>query len=183
MLRCRTYGTFATPPGHLHIKDQEEGIAYWASPTILSGRREPEAIPTDRPPVGWLLRQRGVWPPPAGFPHDHADPEAPRQRARSDSASTNPAFPRSFPRLARRASDETEEAMKGHARRKGDRWYAVIYEGIDPVTERSVEAGTRQEPNAPMPNGSPHSGRDRRVAGCPSSVRSSSWPSSRSQRA
>ena len=34
MLRCRTYGTFATPPRHLHINDQEEGITYWASPTI-----------------------------------------------------------------------------------------------------------------------------------------------------
>lgn len=24
--------------------------------------------------------------------------------------------------------------MKGHMRRKGDRWYAVIYEGVDPAT-------------------------------------------------
>lgn len=26
--------------------------------------------------------------------------------------------------------------MKGYVARKGDRWYAVIYEGIDPVTGR-----------------------------------------------
>lgn len=24
--------------------------------------------------------------------------------------------------------------MKGYVRRKGDRWYAVIYEGVDPAT-------------------------------------------------
>ena len=34
VLRGRTYGTFATPPRHLHLNDQEEGITYWASPTI-----------------------------------------------------------------------------------------------------------------------------------------------------
>ena len=26
--------------------------------------------------------------------------------------------------------------MKGYVSRKGNRWYAVIYEGIDPVTGR-----------------------------------------------
>jgi len=26
--------------------------------------------------------------------------------------------------------------MKGYVARKGDRWYAVIYEGLDPVTGR-----------------------------------------------
>ena len=26
--------------------------------------------------------------------------------------------------------------MKGYAARKGDRWYAVVYEGLDPVTGR-----------------------------------------------
>lgn len=28
--------------------------------------------------------------------------------------------------------------MKGHTARKGDRWYAVIYEGLDPVTGREI---------------------------------------------
>ena len=27
-----------------------------------------------------------------------------------------------------------EHAMKGYVARKGNRWYAVIYEGIDPMT-------------------------------------------------
>ena len=26
--------------------------------------------------------------------------------------------------------------MKGYVARKGDRWYAVMYEGLDPVTGR-----------------------------------------------
>ncbi len=28
--------------------------------------------------------------------------------------------------------------MKGYVARKGDRWYAVVYEGLDPVTGREV---------------------------------------------
>ena len=32
VLRCRTCRP--SPPRHLHINDQEEGITYWASPTI-----------------------------------------------------------------------------------------------------------------------------------------------------
>ena len=41
--------------------------------------------------------------------------------------------------------------MKGHVRRKGDRWYAVIYEGIDPVTgkeRRSWHAAGTERANA-----------------------------------
>jgi integrase len=41
--------------------------------------------------------------------------------------------------------------MKGHVRRKGDRWYAVIYEGIDPVTgkeHRSWHAAGTERANA-----------------------------------
>ena len=29
--------------------------------------------------------------------------------------------------------------MKGYVRRKGDRWYAVIYEGVDPATGKDDE--------------------------------------------
>lgn len=39
--------------------------------------------------------------------------------------------------------------MKGYVARKGDRWYAVIYEGLDPVTGRERRrwhpAGTSRE--------------------------------------
>jgi len=38
--------------------------------------------------------------------------------------------------------------MKGYVARKGDRWYAVIYEGTDPVTGKEVRrwhpAGTER---------------------------------------
>jgi hypothetical protein len=38
--------------------------------------------------------------------------------------------------------------MRGTVAKKGDRWYAVIYDGIDPVTgkdrRRWVPAGTRR---------------------------------------
>jgi hypothetical protein len=39
--------------------------------------------------------------------------------------------------------------MKGYATRKGNRWYAVIYEGLDPVTGKERRswhpAGTSRE--------------------------------------
>lgn len=39
--------------------------------------------------------------------------------------------------------------MKGYVTKKGDRWYAVIYEGLDPVTGRERRrwhaAGTNRE--------------------------------------
>jgi len=39
--------------------------------------------------------------------------------------------------------------MRGYVARKGDRWYAVVYEGLDPVTGKEVRrwhpAGTREE--------------------------------------
>ena len=33
--------------------------------------------------------------------------------------------------------------MKGYAARKGDRWYAVTYEGLDPVTGRELDPENR----------------------------------------
>ena len=45
--------------------------------------------------------------------------------------------------------------MKGYVARKGDRWYAVIYEGIDPSPAGNGAAGTPPAPTAPTPNGSP----------------------------
>lgn len=36
--------------------------------------------------------------------------------------------------------------MKGYVARKGDRWYAVIYEGLDPVTVGSAGRGMPPEP-------------------------------------
>jgi hypothetical protein len=39
--------------------------------------------------------------------------------------------------------------MRGYVARKGDRWYAVVYEGLDPVTGRERRrwhpAGTTRE--------------------------------------
>ncbi len=39
--------------------------------------------------------------------------------------------------------------MKGYVAKKGDRWYAVIYEGLDPVTGKELQkwhpAGTSRE--------------------------------------
>src|SRR5438105_1627884 len=43
-------------------------------------------------------------------------------------------FNRSFYRFAAVADRKEEPRMKGYVARKGNRWYAVIYEGIDPVT-------------------------------------------------
>ena len=44
-------------------------------------------------------------------------------------------FYRSFYRL-RTARTRKEHAMKGYVAKKGNRWYAVIYEGLDPITGR-----------------------------------------------
>jgi hypothetical protein len=52
--------------------------------------------------------------------------------------------------------------MKGYVAQKGDRFYAVIYEGLDPVTGRERRrwhpAGTnRAEPNSSQPVSPPSS--------------------------
>jgi hypothetical protein len=44
--------------------------------------------------------------------------------------------------------------MKRYVAKKGNRWYAIIYEGIDPVTGGNDEAGMPPAPSAPTPNGS-----------------------------
>ena len=36
--------------------------------------------------------------------------------------------------------------MDGYVARKGNRWYAVIYEGLDPVTGRDIGDGTQPAP-------------------------------------
>jgi hypothetical protein len=36
--------------------------------------------------------------------------------------------------------------MRGYAVRKGDRWYAVVYEGLDPVPARRRGAGIPPAP-------------------------------------
>lgn len=51
-------------------------------------------------------------------------------------ARAQPGFYRSFYRVSIVGAREEEAAMKGYVARKGGRWYAVIYEGLDPVTGR-----------------------------------------------
>ena len=51
--------------------------------------------------------------------------------------------------------------MKGYVTRKGDRWYAVIYEGIDPSPAGNDAAGTPPAPSALTPSGLPHDWRRR----------------------
>jgi integrase len=43
--------------------------------------------------------------------------------------------------------------MKGYVARKGDRWYAVVYEGLDPVTGRERRVGIPRAPSGPTLNG------------------------------
>ena len=43
-------------------------------------------------------------------------------------------FYRFFYRVPRVGNPEGEAIVKGYVAKKGDRWYAVIYEGLDPVT-------------------------------------------------
>ena len=65
-------------------------------------------------------------------------------------------FYRSFYRVPSiAATREGGLVMKGYVARKGDRWYAVIYEGLDPVTGRERRVGTRPARSAPTPNVSP----------------------------
>jgi hypothetical protein len=45
-------------------------------------------------------------------------------------------FYRSFHRIAPDPVAERRTAMHGYVTRKRDRYYAVIYEGLDPVTGR-----------------------------------------------
>jgi hypothetical protein len=43
-------------------------------------------------------------------------------------------FYRSFYRVSEGRRLEKENLMRGYVACKGDRWYAVVYEGLDPVT-------------------------------------------------
>ncbi len=63
------------------------------------------------------------------------------------------------------ASQEGGHTMKGYVARKGNRWYAVIYEGIDPVTGKerrswhvagscASSAGVSSPPTHPTNEGS-----------------------------
>jgi hypothetical protein len=45
--------------------------------------------------------------------------------------------------------------MRGYVTRKRDRYYAVIYEGLDPVTGRNAASGTPPAQIGPRRNGSP----------------------------
>ena len=42
--------------------------------------------------------------------------------------------------------------MKGYVARKGNRWYAVIYEGLDPITGEDGGAGIQPARFEPTPN-------------------------------
>ena len=42
--------------------------------------------------------------------------------------------------------------MKGYVARKGDRWYAVICEGLDPVTGKERRRWHRPVPAGRMPS-------------------------------
>lgn len=58
-------------------------------------------------------------------------------------------FYRPFYRVPRGGNLEGEAIVKGHVASKGDRWYAVIYEGLDPVTGKERRtwhpAGTNRQ--------------------------------------
>ena len=43
--------------------------------------------------------------------------------------------------------------MKGYVTKKGARWYAVIYEGLDPVTGREQRRWHAAGNSRPMQNG------------------------------
>ena len=45
--------------------------------------------------------------------------------------------------------------MKGYVARKGDRWYAVIYEGPTRSAGGNAGAGIPPAPSGPTPNASP----------------------------
>jgi len=50
--------------------------------------------------------------------------------------------------------------MRGYVARKGDRWYAVIYEGMDPVSGRELTvASRRHQPGGGGTTGRPSSRR------------------------
>lgn len=44
-----------------------------------------------------------------------------------------------------------------YVRRRSDRYYAVVYEELDPVTERNAASGIPPAPTAPTPSASPPS--------------------------
>ncbi|HEX9762450.1 MAG TPA: N-terminal phage integrase SAM-like domain-containing protein, partial [Acidimicrobiia bacterium] len=54
----------------------------------------------------------------------------------ADPGSTQVRFYRSFYRVSEGREPERRRNVKGYVARKGNRWYAVIYEGLDPVTGR-----------------------------------------------
>jgi integrase len=64
-------------------------------------------------------------------------------------ARTGLIFYRSFYRVSDGREPGKENPMRGYVARKGDRWYAVVYEGLDPVTgkerRRWHSAGTSRE--------------------------------------
>jgi hypothetical protein len=45
--------------------------------------------------------------------------------------------------------------MKGYVARKGNRWYAVVYEGTDPITGRERRSWHPAAAVGPTPSGSP----------------------------
>lgn len=73
-------------------------------------------------------------------------------------------FLRSFYRPARGAGSETEEGHEGLCEEEGDRWYAVIYEGVDPATGESDGAGILPGLSELTPSGSQQSWRRGRTA-------------------
>ena len=58
-------------------------------------------------------------------------------------------FYRSFYRVPKVGNPKGEVVVKGYVAKKGDRWYAVIYEGLDPVTGKELRkwhpGGTSRE--------------------------------------
>ena len=45
---------------------------------------------------------------------------------------------RSFHRVPTVGAGGMEHTMKGHVKQRGGRYYAVIYEGLDPITGRKI---------------------------------------------
>ena len=46
--------------------------------------------------------------------------------------------------------------MRGYVAKRRDRFYAVIYEGIDPIAGRNDVVGILPAPTGPTPNSSPN---------------------------
>ena len=54
--------------------------------------------------------------------------------------------------------------MKGHVAKKGNRYYAVVYEGLDPISGKRSASGTPPAPAGTRPKPSPANSQMRSAA-------------------